>query len=208
MWNHSSTAYPPSMAPQYPPQPQPASEKKEEHPLKAIHERLTRLIPEMPRDAEGNTAAFEEFEVLAARNLLRSGDTFAAMDSFRRIVAARPEALEVRREYAGILLQAGLADEALREVDLDLAEGADMVMVKPGMPYLDVVRRVKDAFGVPTFVYQVSGEYAMLKAAGQNGWLDERAVVLESLTAIKRAGADAILSYYAMDVAEWLRETN
>ena len=97
-------------------------------------------------------------------------------------------------------------DEALREVELDLDEGADMVMVKPGLPYLDIVRRVKDAFGVPTFVYQVSGEYAMLKAASQNGWLDERACALEALVSIKRAGADAVLTYYAMDAARWLRE--
>ncbi|ODU42450.1 porphobilinogen synthase [uncultured Aquimonas sp.] len=97
------------------------------------------------------------------------------------------------------------SDEALREVGLDLDEGADMVMVKPGLPYLDIVRRVKDRFGAPTFVYQVSGEYAMLKAAAQNGWLDERAVALESLLSIKRAGADAILTYYALDAARWLR---
>ncbi len=97
-------------------------------------------------------------------------------------------------------------DEALHEVALDLAEGADMVMIKPGMPYLDIVRRVKDQFGVPTFVYQVSGEYAMLKAASQNGWLDERAVVLEALLGFKRAGADGILTYYAKDVARWLAE--
>jgi porphobilinogen synthase len=97
------------------------------------------------------------------------------------------------------------SDEALREIELDIQEGADAVMVKPGMPYLDIVRRVKDAFGVPTFVYQVSGEYAMLKAASQNGWLDEKAVVLESLTAMKRAGADAILTYFAIDAARWLR---
>jgi porphobilinogen synthase len=97
------------------------------------------------------------------------------------------------------------SDEALREVALDLQEGADMVMVKPGMPYLDIVRRVKDRFGVPTFAYQVSGEYAMLKAAAQNGWLDERAVVLESLLCIKRAGADGILTYFAKDVARWLQ---
>ncbi len=96
-------------------------------------------------------------------------------------------------------------DEALREVELDIAEGADAVMVKPGLPYLDVLRRVKDAFGMPTFVYQVSGEYAMLKAAAQNGWLDEKACVLEALTAFKRAGADAILTYYAIDAARWLR---
>ena len=97
------------------------------------------------------------------------------------------------------------SDEALWEVGLDLEEGADMVMIKPGLPYLDIVRRVKDRFGVPTFVYQVSGEYAMLKAAAQNGWLDERTCVLESLLAFKRAGADGILTYYALDVAEWLR---
>jgi porphobilinogen synthase len=97
------------------------------------------------------------------------------------------------------------SDEALREVSLDLQEGADMVMVKPGMPYLDVVRRVKDDFGVPTFVYQVSGEYAMLMAAARNGWLDERAVVMESLLSMKRAGADAILTYFARRAAEWLR---
>ncbi len=99
----------------------------------------------------------------------------------------------------------GNSDEALREVALDLEEGADFVMVKPGMPYLDIVRRVKDRFGVPTFVYQVSGEYAMLKAAAQNGWLDERACALEALTAIKRAGADGILTYFALDAARWLQ---
>lgn len=96
------------------------------------------------------------------------------------------------------------SDEALHEVDLDLAEGADMVMVKPGLPYLDIVRRVKDEFGVPTFVYQVSGEYAMLKAACQNGWLDEEAAVMEALTCIKRAGADGVLTYYALEAAAWL----
>ena len=98
------------------------------------------------------------------------------------------------------------SDEALHEVALDLEEGADMVMVKPGMPYLDIVRRIKDTFGAPTFAYQVSGEYAMLKAAAQNGWLDERAVVLESLLSFKRAGADGILTYFAKDVAGWLAE--
>ena len=97
-------------------------------------------------------------------------------------------------------------DEAIREVLLDLDEGADMVMVKPGMPYLDIVRRVKERFGVPTFVYQVSGEYAMLMAAADNGWLDERAVVMESLLCIKRAGADGILTYFAKRAAEWLQE--
>ena len=98
------------------------------------------------------------------------------------------------------------ADEALREVALDIEQGADMVMVKPAMPYLDIVRRVKERFGMPTFAYQVSGEYAMLKAAAQNGWLDERACVLESLTGIRRAGADAILTYFALDAAQWLKE--
>ena len=97
-------------------------------------------------------------------------------------------------------------DEALREVALDLEEGADMVMVKPGMPYLDIVRRVKDEFKVPTYAYQVSGEYAMLKAAAQNGWLDEKACVLESLLAFKRAGADGILTYFALDAAEYLSD--
>jgi porphobilinogen synthase len=98
------------------------------------------------------------------------------------------------------------SDEALREVALDLHEGADMVMVKPGMPYLDIVRRVKDQFGVPTFVYQVSGEYAMHMAAAQNDWLDERAVVMESLLCIKRAGADGVLTYFAKRAAQWLND--
>jgi len=97
-------------------------------------------------------------------------------------------------------------DEALREVALDLDEGADMVMVKPGMPYLDIVRRVKDRFGVPTYVYQVSGEYAMLMAAAANGWLEERAVIMEALLGIKRAGADGILTYFAKRVAGWLQD--
>ena len=98
------------------------------------------------------------------------------------------------------------SDEALREVALDIAEGADMVMVKPGLPYLDIVRRVKDAFRVPTFAYQVSGEYAMLKAAAQNGWIDHDAVMMESLLAFKRAGADGILTYSAIEAAQWLRQ--
>ena len=97
------------------------------------------------------------------------------------------------------------SDEALREVAMDLDEGADMVMVKPGLPYLDIVRRVKDAFGAPTVVYQVSGEYSMLMAAAKNGWLDERACALESLTAIRRAGADGVLSYFAKRAAGWLK---
>ena len=98
----------------------------------------------------------------------------------------------------------GNSNEALREVAIDIAEGADMVMVKPGMPYLDIVRRVKDEFGVPTFAYQVSGEYAMLKAAAQNGWLDHDAVMMESLLAFKRAGADGVLTYFARDAARWI----
>jgi porphobilinogen synthase len=97
------------------------------------------------------------------------------------------------------------SDEALREVALDLEEGADMVMIKPGLPYLDIVRRVKDRFGVPTFVYQVSGEYSMLMAAVGHGWLDERQVVLETLLAMRRAGADGILTYFARRAAQWLR---
>ncbi len=97
-------------------------------------------------------------------------------------------------------------DEALREVGLDLQEGADMVMVKPGMPYLDIVRRVKDEFRAPTYAYQVSGEYAMLMAAARNGWLDERKVIIESLLAFKRAGADGVLTYFALQVARWLKE--
>jgi porphobilinogen synthase len=98
------------------------------------------------------------------------------------------------------------SDEALREVALDIAEGADMVMVKPALPYLDVVQRVRAEFGLPTLAYQVSGEYAMLKAASQNGWLDEKAAVLESLLSIKRAGANAILTYFALAAASWLAE--
>jgi porphobilinogen synthase len=103
-------------------------------------------------------------------------------------------------------MDVGNADEALREVELDIVEGADMVMIKPGLPYLDIVRRVKDRFGMPTFVYQVSGEYSMLMAAAANGWLDERATALEALVSIKRAGADAILTYFAKRAAQWLRE--
>lgn len=97
------------------------------------------------------------------------------------------------------------SDEALREIALDIQEGADMIMVKPGMPYLDIIRRTKDSFGVPTFAYQVSGEYAMLKAASLNGWLEEKSVVMESLLAFKRAGCDAILTYYAKSAAQWLQ---
>ena len=98
-------------------------------------------------------------------------------------------------------------DEAITEVELDLDEGADMIMVKPGLPYLDIVYRVKTTFGRPTYVYHVSGEYAMLKAAAANGWLDEKSTVIESLLSCKRAGADGILTYYAKQVAEWLKES-
>ena len=98
------------------------------------------------------------------------------------------------------------SNEALWEVGLDLAEGADMVMIKPGMPYLDIIRRVKDEFKAPTCVYQVSGEYSMLMAAVQNGWLEEQKCVLEALTAFKRAGADAILTYFAISAATWLKQ--
>jgi porphobilinogen synthase len=100
----------------------------------------------------------------------------------------------------------GNSDEALREVGLDLDEGADIVMVKPALPYLDIIRRVRETFGVPTFAYQVSGEYAMIRAAAEKGWLDERSAVLESLLSIKRAGASAILSYYSLAAARWLTE--
>ena len=100
----------------------------------------------------------------------------------------------------------GNSDEALWEAQLDLDEGADMIMVKPGLPYLDIVRRIKDEFGVPTFVYQVSGEYAMLKAAGMNGWINEKACILEALLSFKRAGADGILTYFALEAAAWLKE--
>ena len=112
-----------------------------------------------------------------------------------------------KADKRGYQMDPANGDETLREVAMDLAEGADMVMVKPGMPYLDVVRRVKDRFGVPTLAYQVSGEYAMLKAAAQAGWLEERAVVMESLVAFKRAGADAVLTYFAPQVLRWLRES-
>lgn len=111
-----------------------------------------------------------------------------------------------KADKATYQMDPGNGDEALREVEQDLAEGADMVMVKPGMPYLDIVRRVKDAFGVPTFAYQVSGEYAMLKAAFANGWLDERKCALEALLGFKRAGADGVLTYFALDAAQWLRD--
>ena len=120
---------------------------------------------------------------------------------FREAVGSKAALKGDKRTYQ---MDPGNSDEAMREVALDLAEGADMVMVKPGMPYLDILRRVKDTFRVPTFSYQVSGEYAMLCAAGQNGWLDRDKVMLESLAAFKRAGADGVLTYFARDVARIL----
>ena len=98
------------------------------------------------------------------------------------------------------------SNEAIYEVEMDIAEGADMVMIKPGLPYLDILSSVKKTFGVPTFAYHVSGEYAMLKAASANGWIDEMPVVLETLTCFKRAGADAVLTYYAKEIAQWISD--
>src|SRR5207244_4106187 len=123
---------------------------------------------------------------------------------FRDAVGSAKTLTGDKRTYQ---MDPGNSDEALREVELDIAEGADMVMVKPGMPYLDVLRRVKDAFGMPTFAYQVSGEYAMIKAAAQNGWLDGERAMLESLIAFKRAGAQGVLSYFAPRVAAILRQS-
>ena len=123
---------------------------------------------------------------------------------FRDAVGSRSQL--GRKDKRGYQMDPANSDEALREVALDLEEGADLVMVKPGMPYLDIIRRVKDSFGVPTVAYQVSGEYAMLKAAIANGWLDERTVLMESLQCFRRAGADAILTYYARQAAQWLAE--
>src|SRR6185436_4954456 len=121
---------------------------------------------------------------------------------FRDAAESAPKAGD-RRTYQ---MDAANALEALREVALDVEEGADIVMVKPGLPYLDIVWRVKERFGLPTAVYNVSGEFAMIKAAAANGWLDERAAVLEQMTAFKRAGADLIITYWARECAEWLRD--
>lgn len=115
-------------------------------------------------------------------------------------------ASQLKGDKRGYQMDPGNTDEALREVEMDLNEGADMVMVKPGLPYLDIIRRVKEHFAVPTFAYQVSGEYAMLKAAAEKGWLDERACALEALLSLRRGGADAILTYHAKAAAQWLRE--
>jgi porphobilinogen synthase len=123
---------------------------------------------------------------------------------FRDAVGSSATLVGDKRTYQ---MDPGNSDEAMREIELDLAEGADMVMVKPGLPYLDIVRRVKDEFGVPTFAYQVSGEYAMIMAAAENGWLDGEKAMMESLIAFKRAGADGVLTYFAARVAEKLRQT-
>ena len=122
---------------------------------------------------------------------------------FRDAVGSNATLTGDKRTYQ---MDPGNSDEALREVELDIAEGADMVMVKPGLPYLDIVRRVKDAFGMPTFAYQVSGEYAMIMAAAQNGWLDGEKAMVESLIAFKRAGADGVLTYFAPEIAEKLKQ--
>jgi len=148
----------------------------------------------------------ETVEVLVAQALSHAfagADVVAPSDMMDGRIGAIREALE---QENFVNTQMANSDEALREVALDIEEGADMIMVKPGMPYLDVLRRVKDRFEMPTFVYQVSGEYAMIKAAAQNGWLDERACVMESLLAFKRAGADGILTYYALDAARYLKD--
>ncbi|MEK6807121.1 MAG: porphobilinogen synthase [Pseudomonadota bacterium] len=115
-------------------------------------------------------------------------------------------ASQLKGDKRGYQMDPANSDEALREVELDINEGADIVMVKPGLPYLDIIRRVKDKFGVPTFAYQVSGEYSMIKAAAKNGWLDEKKTALESLLCLRRAGADAVLTYFAKDAAIWLDE--
>ena len=124
---------------------------------------------------------------------------------FRDAVGSKNALKSDKRNYQ---MDPANSDEALREVALDIAEGADLVMVKPGLPYLDILRRVKDEFAVPTLAYQVSGEYSMIKAAAERGWLDEKAIALESLLCLRRAGADAILTYFAKDAAMWLRESS
>ena len=149
-------------------------------------------------------AAFEREELVNARLMAYSAKYASAFyGPFRDAVGSASNLGKSNKKV--YQMDPANSDEALREVALDIAEGADMVMVKPGLPYLDIVRRVKETFHVPTFVYQVSGEYAMLKAAAQNGWLDHDAVMMESLLAFKRAGADGILTYSALEAAQWLR---
>ena len=177
----------------------------------------TRIMAYSAKYASGYYGPFRE-AVGSAANLGKADKNTYQMDPANSDEALREVALDIAEGADMVMANLGKADkntyqmdpansdEALREVALDIAEGADMVMVKPGLPYLDIVRRVKDEFGAPTFVYQVSGEYAMLRAAIGNGWLDERACVLEALTCIKRAGADGVLTYFALDAARWLRE--
>jgi porphobilinogen synthase len=149
-------------------------------------------------------AALEEDEYIYTRILAYSAKYASAFYGPFRDAVGSSANLGAGNKY-NYQMDPANGDEAMKEVALDIEEGADMVMVKPGMPYLDIVRRVKQEFGIPTYAYQVSGEYAMLKAAIQNGWLDEKACVMESLLGFKRAGADGILTYFAMDVARWLQ---
>jgi len=149
--------------------------------------------------AELDREGFEHVPIMAYASKYAS----AFYGPFRDAVGSKGALKGDKRNYQ---MDPANTDEALREVALDLAEGADSVMVKPGLPYLDIIRRVKDRFGVPTVAYQVSGEYSMIKAAAEKGWLDEKTAALESLLCLRRAGADAILTYYALDAARWLRE--
>jgi porphobilinogen synthase len=145
-----------------------------------------------------DTAGFKELPIISYAAKYASG----YYGPFREAAESTPSFGD-RRSYQ---MDPANSDEALREVALDLAEGADVVMVKPALAYLDIIRRVKDTFGVPVAAYNVSGEYAMVKAAAANGWIDERRIVLETLTGMKRAGTDMILTYHALDVARWLRQ--
>jgi len=145
-----------------------------------------------------DAAAFQDVQIMAYTAKYAS----AFYGPFRDAVGSAKTLTGDKRTYQ---MDPGNSDEALREAELDIAEGADMIMVKPGLPYLDILRRIKDTFGMPTFAYQVSGEYAMIMAAAQNGWIDGDRAMLESLTAFKRAGADGVLTYFAADVAEKLR---
>ena len=151
--------------------------------------------------------ALEENQLINTRILAYSAKYASSFYGPFRDAVGSAENLAGGDKYS-YQMDPGNADEAIREVALDLEEGADMVMIKPGLPYLDIISAVKGHFGAPTFAYQVSGEYAMLKAASQSGWLEERPVVMEALTSMKRAGADAILTYYAMQAAEWINQRN
>ena len=166
------------------------------------------------RASRNAIAAQAEAEARATQQVVAEAEAQARVEAEAR--AAEEARLREQTDYQLVDFAGGdkhsyqmdpaNAEEALREVEVDIEEGADIVMVKPAMPYLDIVRRVHDTFGVPTFAYQVSGEYAMLKAAAANGWLDERKSVLEALMCIKRAGANAVLTYFALDAARWLSE--